>query len=464
MEFKFNVNPVLGDAISVFDGAVMPYRKHSSDSSNQLFTIIDEMGRSSAKAQGLRGPITSASKLRLSDHRLYVMKDAESNKGLGAVIGILKVGRKRLFIVDIHNTQNEMEPLCVLDFYVHESCQRKGYGKKLFEYMLKAESVRPQHLAIDRPSSKFTSFLMKHYKLRTTISQVNHFVVFDGFFSGQPDFVYVRKKSRFSVNKRPPLPPRAHSRDGYASRIPEVSADILNNVRPVSGSAGVDRSTTQNTAGNILQTPQRPHSRQSVSSQGLGAQANKYSRYGNNPLSTPPATRRQNSYTKPSDSAFTRNSPILGGSSGSVVPSNTVVTRDATPPFGRAANFELNTHLQTQTRDGHLKLAPTATVVTQNTSSPSSAGVTMETTLPGTKTQSAGTTPTSQKTSIGRSEEAMRNVDEAGNYCLSNQEKRVAMDSSWNVLGVPPRHPTTATNNPQYYNSRNSHWAANRFW
>ena len=33
--------------------------------------------------------------------------------------------------------QHEVSPLCVLDFYVHESKQRCGYGKALFEAMLK---------------------------------------------------------------------------------------------------------------------------------------------------------------------------------------------------------------------------------------------------------------------------------------------------------------------------------------
>lgn len=31
---------------------------------------------------------------------------------------------------------HEVEPLCVLDFYVHENRQRTGCGKKLFEAML----------------------------------------------------------------------------------------------------------------------------------------------------------------------------------------------------------------------------------------------------------------------------------------------------------------------------------------
>ena len=31
----------------------------------------------------------------------------------------------------------EMNPLCVLDFYVHESLQRQGYGKVRFEVFLR---------------------------------------------------------------------------------------------------------------------------------------------------------------------------------------------------------------------------------------------------------------------------------------------------------------------------------------
>ena len=48
--------------------------------------------------------------------------------------------------------------------------------------MLQTEGVSPQHLAIDRPSPKFLSFLQKHYGLKAPIPQVNNFVIFDSFF------------------------------------------------------------------------------------------------------------------------------------------------------------------------------------------------------------------------------------------------------------------------------------------
>jgi GNAT superfamily N-acetyltransferase len=57
--------------------------------------------------------------------------------GRGSVVGLLKVGRKKLFVFDAAGAYHEMEVLCVLDFYVHESKQRMGCGKALYEYMLK---------------------------------------------------------------------------------------------------------------------------------------------------------------------------------------------------------------------------------------------------------------------------------------------------------------------------------------
>ena len=42
-----------------------------------------------------------------------------------------------LYPQDMQSVQYEVNPLCVLDFYIHESRQRTGCGKRMFEYMLK---------------------------------------------------------------------------------------------------------------------------------------------------------------------------------------------------------------------------------------------------------------------------------------------------------------------------------------
>lgn len=86
---------------------------------------------------------------------------------------MLKVGEKKLFVYDSRGQNHEMSPLCVLDFYVCEEQQRKGYGKSLFDMMLVMENARPEHIAIDRPSEKSIRFLKKHYNLKNPIPQVN---------------------------------------------------------------------------------------------------------------------------------------------------------------------------------------------------------------------------------------------------------------------------------------------------
>lgn len=53
------------------------------------------------------------------------------------VIGILKMGWKKLFLYDKNGSRSEAMVYCLLDFYIHETKQRRGYGNTLFEYMLK---------------------------------------------------------------------------------------------------------------------------------------------------------------------------------------------------------------------------------------------------------------------------------------------------------------------------------------
>ena len=56
--------------------------------------------------------------------------------GRGAVLALLKVGVKQLYLYDVRGTMHELHPLCVLDFYTHESVQRRGHGRTLFDAML----------------------------------------------------------------------------------------------------------------------------------------------------------------------------------------------------------------------------------------------------------------------------------------------------------------------------------------
>ena len=87
----------------------------------------------SAKAQKLSQPITTGMKLFNSDNRLYMRAHGKQ------VVGFLKVGKRNLFYRGYNGGIKEMKALCVLDFYVHESMQRGGHGRALFDKMLQYE-------------------------------------------------------------------------------------------------------------------------------------------------------------------------------------------------------------------------------------------------------------------------------------------------------------------------------------
>ena len=65
---------------------------------------------------------------------------------------------------------------------MHESVQRGGHGRALFDFMLKYEGVRPEKLAYDKPSEKLSGFLRKHFGLAKFVPQNNNFVVFDAYW------------------------------------------------------------------------------------------------------------------------------------------------------------------------------------------------------------------------------------------------------------------------------------------
>ncbi|XP_028255033.1 alpha-tubulin N-acetyltransferase 1 isoform X2 [Parambassis ranga] len=184
MEFPFDINQLFSERVSILDQTLVAGRKSAGrpDLQEQIATVIDGLGKASAKAQQLPAPITSASKLQSQRHQIYLLKDGEHSGGRGVAVGFLKVGYKKLFLLDRQGAHIEAEPLCVLDFYIAENLQRHGYGLELFDFMLQHKNLEPVLMAYDRPSPKFLSFLAKHYCLTQSVPQVNNFVVFEGFF------------------------------------------------------------------------------------------------------------------------------------------------------------------------------------------------------------------------------------------------------------------------------------------
>ena len=178
MEFNFDCEQCLDcdrNGFSVLEGScqnrIIPgYRLYVKE-------ILDRMGQLSAKSQNLQAVVTSTAQFFPSNYRLFIK--AEGNR----VYGYLKIGPKKLFLRDKLFNYHERKTLCVLDFYVYESVQRKGIGRQLFDYMLNYEKINPDSLAFDRPTLRLLSFLKKNYGLDNYITQSNSFIIFDSFFS-----------------------------------------------------------------------------------------------------------------------------------------------------------------------------------------------------------------------------------------------------------------------------------------
>ena len=176
----FDLNPILDGDGAGRDGRGQCPGPGLEEPNNQVRNITDN-------DWWLTPVVFSGSKMLAAEGQtVYMLVDRKALSGAGAVVGMLKVGRKKLFLLDSCGKPNELSPLCVLDFYVTERRQRTGCGKLLFETMLRREGVEPRYLAIDRPSEKLISFLRKHYNLSSIIPQVNNYVIFSGFFKDQP--------------------------------------------------------------------------------------------------------------------------------------------------------------------------------------------------------------------------------------------------------------------------------------
>ncbi|CAK0782603.1 hypothetical protein CVIRNUC_005808 [Coccomyxa viridis] len=143
--------------------------------------MVDVIARSSAQAQGLRGPITSLQKLQRAGQTLYLAAERTVADRV-RLVGLLKTGRKSLFLRDAGAAYCSRQLLCVLDFFVLPQHQRQGLGQALFQVFQATEQESPGSVAYDTPSPKLLSFLQKHYGLGDFMPQDNRFVVFNAFW------------------------------------------------------------------------------------------------------------------------------------------------------------------------------------------------------------------------------------------------------------------------------------------
>ncbi|KAK9828886.1 hypothetical protein WJX72_002588 [[Myrmecia] bisecta] len=179
MEFNHSFAGLQGETVTSWDSKRIA--SLTREDRERFRSLVDHFGKLSAKAQGLPRPVTDLTRILNSDQKLYLAtKPLAANRLL--VLGGLKTGRKHLYIRVDTGAYRDIDPQSVLDFYVHESTQRRGVGKLLFEAFLTAEAQKAATVAYDRPSPKLLAFLYKHYGLSGYIPQTNNFVVFRAYW------------------------------------------------------------------------------------------------------------------------------------------------------------------------------------------------------------------------------------------------------------------------------------------
>lgn len=114
MEFNFSL-PLLSGGISTISASTLALL--SADELERLRVVIDSLGRRSCVAQKLNQPITSLTKLIHSDHVIHVCSERQDARRT-LVVGFIKTGRKTLFVYHDSPVMREIQPQCVLDFYV----------------------------------------------------------------------------------------------------------------------------------------------------------------------------------------------------------------------------------------------------------------------------------------------------------------------------------------------------------
>jgi len=118
------------------------------------------------------------------DNTLYLAWKYDQETDTSYLLGFLKVGRKQLFLFDKNLQPYEGSFVCLLDFYVHYSHQRKGIGSRLFQFMMDSERVQEAYqIALDNPTVTLLGFFAKKFGLADPVWQNTNFVVFPQLFS-----------------------------------------------------------------------------------------------------------------------------------------------------------------------------------------------------------------------------------------------------------------------------------------
>ena len=174
MDFSFNIETVLRcdqNGMLIINSSHKKFMKF--DYYYYLEMVINSIGSLSSVQRRLKSPITNADLFFGKQNETLIIK-AKGN----TVFGFIRVGYKDIYINTLNDVLENINLLCVFDFFVHFTCQRMGYGRELFDKVLELFKVEPSMMAYDKPSQAMNNFMYKHYSLKNPIEQSNHMFIY----------------------------------------------------------------------------------------------------------------------------------------------------------------------------------------------------------------------------------------------------------------------------------------------
>ena len=174
MDFSFNIETVLRcdqNGMLIINSSHKKFMKF--DYYYYLEMVINSIGSLSSVQRRLKSPITNADLFFGKQNETLIIK-AKGN----TVFGFIRVGYKDIYINTLNDVLENINLLCVFDFFVHFTCQRMGYGRELFDKGLELFKVEPSMMAYDKPSQAMNNFMYKHYSLKNPIEQSNHMFIY----------------------------------------------------------------------------------------------------------------------------------------------------------------------------------------------------------------------------------------------------------------------------------------------
>ena len=133
------------------EGVTVFMKEQMLDEKNRQ--IVDLLGFVSKKEQEIDIPVTHHKFIRENNMTVFIYVSD------GKPFGLLTTEVKMLTFPN----GDKKDCLSLSDFVVLRYAQRHGFGKILFEYMLKYYNKKPDELVYNRPSYKSQKFLKKYY-------------------------------------------------------------------------------------------------------------------------------------------------------------------------------------------------------------------------------------------------------------------------------------------------------------